>query len=137
MRNFYFTENTIKFFKNYLTNRTQCTSINNIKSQELKITHGVPQGSILGPILFLLYINNIGQSINFSKYKLFADDTTIYHSEPDFDTCLSKLTQDLISINNWCDNNNMAINLKKQKLWYLVKNVTLKKFKKLIFRCQT
>ena len=61
----------------YLSNRTQQTEINGILSESGIIRHGVPQGSVLGPLLFLLYINDIKDSSKILKFFLFADDTTV------------------------------------------------------------
>ena len=64
-----------KWFREYLTNRYQHVSINNSKSSTLPVVSGVPQGSILGPFLFLIYINDLSSSVKHSKTFLFADDT--------------------------------------------------------------
>ena len=69
------------WFSNYLSNRKQFTEINNCKSALTNISTGVPQGSILGPILFLLYINDINNCTSLNLLS-FADDTTIYRSGP-------------------------------------------------------
>ena len=62
--------------KNYLTDRKQCTEINNVRSNTLSITTGVPQGSILGPLLFILYIHDFPQASNLFDFIMYADDTT-------------------------------------------------------------
>ena len=66
--------------KSYLSDRTQTTCINNI-SKKATISYGVPQGSILGPLLFLLYINDICMASEVLKFHLFADDTNIIYSD--------------------------------------------------------
>ena len=73
----------LDWFKSYLANRSQCVSSGGVMSSLKPITHGVPQGSFLGPLLFILYINDI---VNCSKYLifiLFADDTNIFFSSTD------------------------------------------------------
>ena len=64
-----------QWFKSYLTGRKQYTTISYLKSDLRSINYGVPQGSVLGPILFLLYINDLNQAIVHSKVHHFADDT--------------------------------------------------------------
>ena len=71
---------TLDLFSSYLSGRTQVVEVNGHVSEKGVIKHGVPQGSILGPLLFLLYINDISQSSDILKFFLFADDTTVYYS---------------------------------------------------------
>ena len=67
----------LKWFQSYLNDRMQCTEIGNTQSDLKYVKCGVPQGSILGPLLFLLYINDIVLSSNTFKFTLFADDTSL------------------------------------------------------------
>ena len=73
-----------KWFSSYLSNRQQFVSINGVCSGQCEVSYGVPQGSILGPILFLLFINDFPKCNPFFKYTLFADDTTLSCS---FNSC--------------------------------------------------
>ena len=66
-----------EWFKNYLTNRQQFTTVNNKQFELLSIEFGVPQASILGPLLFLIYINDLSKGIIFSSVHHFSDDTNI------------------------------------------------------------
>ena len=68
------------WFHKYLNNREQFVNYNNVLSSRSKITTGVPQGSILGLLLFLLYINDISYSSEILEFILYADDTNIFHS---------------------------------------------------------
>ena len=71
-------ENEILWFKSYLTQRTQCVSVNNSMSTPNVISSGVSQGSILGPLLFLLFINVMPNDLKHSTVDMYADDTLIY-----------------------------------------------------------
>lgn len=79
------------WFENYLTDRTQCVSFDGVKSDFLDITKGVPQGSILGPVLFTVYVNNSGLSVGNCNLHLYADDTVVYSVAPSVDKALSEL----------------------------------------------
>ena len=72
--------NTINWLKSYLSNKKQCVQIGNELSDPLPIKCGVPQGSVLGPLFFLLYINDIVKSAKIASLQLFADNTCIFHS---------------------------------------------------------
>ena len=67
----------LDWFRSYLSSRQQYVSTNNFDSSVKNVTHGVPQGSILGPLLFLVFINDFPQSNSFFKFSLFADDSTL------------------------------------------------------------
>lgn len=79
------------------------------------ITHGVPQGSVLGPVLFLLYINNITSVINSTSLHLYADDTVLYHAVDDPVTLFSTLQVKLNDLVLWCTMNKVTLNTKKTK----------------------
>ena len=97
---------TLQWFESYLTNRQQCVKINNSTSNLLPILYGVPQGSILGPILFSIYINEIANIVD-CGIVLYADDTVIYHHDR------SALQKNLNKIAKWCNDNVLTINAKK------------------------
>ena len=79
----------LSWFKDYLCNRQQYVAFNSTESTKLMIKCGVPQGSILGPLLFLLYINDIVNSSNLLSFILFADDTNLLYSHNDLKTLIS------------------------------------------------
>ena len=77
-------------FKSYLENRKQYVQIDNCKSNTRPITCGVPQGSVLGPLLFLLFINDLPMCCPEGKTRLFADDTTIFYHSNNINDIISK-----------------------------------------------
>jgi hypothetical protein len=78
------------------------------------IKHGVPQGSILGPLLFLLYINDISQSSDILKFFLFADDTTVFYSaDPSDENTEEILNTELEKVSCWLAANKLSLNVKK------------------------
>ena len=105
----------LKWFQNYLTNRKQIVKYNDITSEAMTITTGVPQGSILGPLLFLLYINDMQNCSKLVSTILFADDTNIFHSH----SCrkdLNLIMQDEINkIADWITSTKLSLNTAKTK----------------------
>ena len=83
-----FCGHSLLFLESYFTDRRQYTSTNNCKSNTRSITYGVPQGSILGPLLFLLYINEIRYVSRNIDLRLFADDTAIFLHHKDVDVLM-------------------------------------------------
>ena len=110
-----FHQNAIKWFQNYLTNRTQRTFANKLISSELPIICGVPQGSILGPLMFLIYINDLTTCIKHSQCRLFADDTVLYVSCGSSSEAKVNLQADLDNLSQWCQKNQLTINTIKTK----------------------
>ena len=108
-------ENNIIWLKSYLTNRKQVVIANGFASMEGTITCGVPQGATLGPLLFLIYINDINKSFGNSKIKLFADDTVLYTSSDSVDTAKDLLQMDLNALDIWCKQHKLSINTSKTK----------------------
>ena len=102
-----------QFLTSYLKNRFQYVSYNNVKSELLEITCGVPQGSILGPLLFILYVNDIGNISSFLKFVLFADDTNIFASDSDIEILSNRINSELSKLNTWFKANKLSLNVKK------------------------
>ena len=101
------------WIENYLTNRSQTTLANGIASSSRPVRCGVPQGSVLGPLLFLIYVNDLGHTLNASNHFLYADDTVIFHSGKNINVITNTLQADLNSYGSWCKANKLTINTKK------------------------
>ena len=101
------------WFKSYLENRVQYVSYNTKDSDYMKIMCGVPQGSILGPLLFILYINDIVKVSTVLNPVLFADDTSLFHAHTDFDTLIEEINEELQKITTWFHTNKLSLNIKK------------------------
>ena len=94
------TGSVLKLIKNYLSGRKQRVVLNNNNSEYSKIESGVPQGSVLGPLLFLIYINDLEKNIK-SNIKFFADDTMLFSVVKNPDISANDLNHDLDIIHNW------------------------------------
>ena len=103
----------LKWITSYLTNRKQFVEYINTSSDHKTVTCGIPQGSILGPLLFILYINEISNSSNLLKFILFADDTNVFFSGKDISTLNHVVNNELEKVANWLIANQLSINLKK------------------------
>ena len=104
-----------KFFKCYLSNRKQCVIVDNQASQWLPVTSGVPQGSILGPLLFIIYINDLPSILNSSLPFLFADDTKCCKVITSVNDVLA-LQSDLDCLSEWSRQNKLFFNISKSCL---------------------
>ena len=102
----------IRWIYNYLSNRSQSVVLNGVQSNPLAVISGVPQGSVLGPLLFLAYIDGVARSIHHSKVIMYADDIVLYRiikNPSDF----TLLQEDVTSICTWVTNNHLTLNSKK------------------------
>jgi hypothetical protein len=105
----------LSLLRSYLDGRTQFTDINDHKSNKLFINHGVPQGSVLGPLFFLLYVNDLNE-IAPTLYKvLFADDTVLLRSGVDLSILANQLNDDLKLLMDWMNYNKLCVNVEKTK----------------------
>ena len=83
------------------------------QSESLTITRGVPQGSVLGPLLFLIYMNDISRCSKKLSFILFADDTNLFYSHKNVDILYNTMNQELINITSWLSCNKLSLNVKK------------------------
>ena len=104
----------------YLSNRSQYVKLNGDISNMERISFGVPQGSVLGPLLFLIYINDIPNILKYSTPILFADDTYLMFSSKSFDILQTNIQDDLYNLTYWLFSNKLTLNVKKPKLFYII-----------------
>ena len=119
-----------KWIRSYLTGRSQQTILTSkdILSDNSRIDIGVPQGSILGPILFLIYINDLP---NFNKEVftlMFADDSSLFLSGPNLDELMLKVKKAIIEVKAWIDTNKLSLNLGKTKYMIFTKREIIRKY---------
>ena len=106
---------SLDWFRNYLSDRSQYVHVNNTNSELLPITCGVPQGSILGPLLFLIYINDLPSTSKHAITVLFADDTNALYTGNTYDELRTIVGRDLTILSDWFRSNKLALNEIKTK----------------------
>ena len=103
----------LEWFKSYLSNRKQYFFVNGSNSNLLPINCGVPQGSVLGPLLFLIYINDLPNASKKLTIYLFADDTNIYYESKDLSDLIRIVNKELSLVKKWLDSNKLSLNIDK------------------------
>ena len=109
-----FDETLLKWMNSYLKERNHSIKINDYLSSLTPITHGVPQGSIIVPLLFIIFVNDLHLSTNL-PIDMYADDSTLHTNGKTVAELNEKLTTAVSSVNDWCTSNDMVINEKKTK----------------------
>ena len=104
---------SFKWFQSYLENRTQKCSVNGSLSSSCSLTCGVPQRTILGPLLFLLYINDLPNCLSNCEPRMYADDTHLTYAGGDLESIQLCLNEDLTNVFNWLQANKLTLNMTK------------------------
>ena len=109
----------LKWFKSYLNNRSQSVFYKNKLSPALSMKLGVPQGSNLGPLLFVLFVNDLPLHVRNSRISMFADDTIIYNCSTDARALVEELNETLVSVNEWYISNRLTLNVSKSNIMFI------------------
>ena len=104
------------WFKSYLSDRKQFVSINGYNSDLMPVDCGVPQGSVLGHPLFLIYINDLHKAIQYCKMHHFADDTNLFYISKSVKNLNKLVNRDMKHLNNWLSANKISLNVEKTEL---------------------
>ena len=102
--------------ESYLSNRQQFVSINGFKSRNQGMKYGVQQRSVLGPLLFLVYINDLHKAVKYSTVHHFADDTNLLVTNKNLEIVQKRLNHDLKRLSNWLRANKISLNASKTEL---------------------
>ena len=100
-------------FRSYVSNRKQYVSVNGKGSKQKSETYGVPQGSVLGPFLFLIYINDLPSVSKVLSFYLFADDSNIHFKSSDIVHLQKVMNREVTKVSKWLDANHLALNIDK------------------------
>ena len=103
--------NELYWFQNYITDQSQCVQHATATSEYLPITCGVPQGSILGPLLFTIYVNDLPHVIKHSKIALYADDTVLLFASRSLENIKMAINKDLGAATKWFNENKLHLNV--------------------------
>jgi hypothetical protein len=116
---------TRDWFESFISNRSQVTCCNNANYNTASIFIGVAQASILGPLLFIIYMNDLTDLIQFCNITLYADDTVLYIASKSISEIESKLNSDLRRVCSWMRENRLTLNAKKSKFMLIGSNARL------------
>lgn len=121
---FFFSNTACSLIESYLKNRHQCVKVDDSFSSELPNLAGVPQGSILGPLFFILFINDLPDLVKNSRVHIYADDVQlcIGGNLNSMQECVSNLNHDLSCINSWSTTNGLKLNAKKSQILLIQRN---------------
>ena len=106
-------ESALALLRNYLTDRTQKYNLQGMLSKQRKITCGIRQGSILGLLLFTIYINNLPNCLKHTTPRMFADDTSLTAAEETLNEVEKRANEDLKNVRNWLSANKLNLNIAK------------------------
>ena len=113
LENYGIDHNSLKWFESYLTGRTQKCKVNDRLSGSTSVTCGIPQGSNLGPLLFLIYINDLPNCLHHATPRMFADDTNVSFAADSLEELQSVINSELERLKSWLITNKLSLNIAK------------------------
>ena len=116
LSNYDISQQCVKWIGSYLSERRHITCVNGVKSESSLCSCGVPQGSILGPLFFIIYINDLPRVAKNVKVSMYADDTVLYTSSKCINTVVNALNEDLCYVNEWLIDNKLSLNVSKSEV---------------------
>lgn len=128
LKKYGFDQTVLSWIESYITNRYQITKLNGKLSEPILNNFGVPQGSVLGPLLFILYINDLGNVLSKCKIHLFADDTLIYYDNTNFEEMIGTVNLELKLLTEKFKSNKLKVNELKSKCMFVGNNYLYNKF---------
>jgi len=115
LKKFGFDSDAMKWFTSYLSERLQCTCLQGQYSSKTRVSCGVPQGSVLGPLLFCLYVNDLPNVIQKCSIHMYADDTVLYYSAVSVKVCEETVSMDMKRVVKWLSENRLLLHPDKTK----------------------
>jgi hypothetical protein len=122
LKKYGFSDCSLKLISSFLSDRKQYVYVNGKKSKEIDVDIGVPQGSVLGPLLFILYINDLPKQLRDILVKIFADDTLLSVSASSYAEAARKMNRALVIVDAWLKLNKVKLNAKKSKFLIIAKS---------------
>ena len=113
LKQFNVSNESIRWFQSYLRERSHNTVVNGIKSNSKNSVCGIPQGSILGPLLFIMYINDLPLCTSQINVSMYADDTALYAMSRDIDELIDIMNKELVKVRDWLIRNKLSLNVSK------------------------
>ena len=130
-----FDQSSLKWFQSYFEDIRQFTSVNGYTSHKCTVTCGVPQGSLLGPLSFTLFVNDMPNCVESCDLSLYADDTCMFTSSKDPREIERKISKDISNLSSWLKENKLIVNLKKYEFMFIGNQQRLKNKNKTIEEC--